>query len=54
MKKLIASLVLSVMFFALALPGICLAAWPKKPIMIMIPWPAGNDPSTMVLRPWRR
>lgn len=25
-----------------------LAEWPKKPIMIMIPWPAGNDPSTMV------
>lgn len=24
------------------------AAWPKKPIKIMIPWPAGNDPSTMV------
>jgi tripartite-type tricarboxylate transporter receptor subunit TctC len=48
MKNKIASLVLVVMFFALALPGICLAAWPKKPVMIMIPWPAGNDPSTMV------
>jgi tripartite-type tricarboxylate transporter receptor subunit TctC len=48
MKNKIASLLLVVMFFALALPGICLAAWPKKPIMIMIPWPAGNDPSTMV------
>lgn len=24
------------------------AAWPTKPIKIMIPWPAGNDPSTMV------
>ena len=24
------------------------AKWPEKPIMIMIPWPAGNDPSTMV------
>ena len=24
------------------------AEWPKKPIQIMIPWPAGNDPSTMV------
>ena len=25
-----------------------LAAWPEKPIQIMIPWPAANDPSTMV------
>ena len=24
------------------------AEWPKKAIKIMIPWPAGNDPSTMV------
>ncbi|NNG01518.1 MAG: tripartite tricarboxylate transporter substrate binding protein [Desulfobacteraceae bacterium] len=24
------------------------ADWPKKPIQIIIPWPAGNDPSTMV------
>ncbi len=24
------------------------AKWPSKPIQIMIPWPAGNDPSTMV------
>lgn len=25
-----------------------LAAWPEKPIQIMIPWPAANDPTTMV------
>lgn len=25
-----------------------LAKWPTKPIQIMIPWPAGNDPSTLV------
>ena len=35
-----------------ALIGFCvqpaMAAWPKKPIQILIPWPAGNDPSTMV------
>lgn len=24
------------------------AKWPAKPIQIMIPWPAGNDPSTLV------
>lgn len=24
------------------------AAWPEKPIQIMIPWPATNDPSTLV------
>jgi len=24
------------------------AEWPDKPVQIMIPWPAGNDPSTMV------
>jgi len=24
------------------------AQWPSKPIQIIIPWPAGNDPSTMV------
>ena len=24
------------------------AEWPRKAIQMMIPWPAGNDPSTMV------
>lgn len=28
--------------------GPALADWPTKPIMIIIPWPAGNDPSTMI------
>lgn len=28
--------------------GSALAAWPNKPIQIMIPWPAPNDPSTLV------
>jgi tripartite-type tricarboxylate transporter receptor subunit TctC len=28
--------------------GVSAADWPKKPIRIIIPWPAGNDPSTMV------
>ncbi len=28
--------------------GPAAAAWPEKPIQIIVPWPAGNDPSTMV------
>ncbi|MDN2566332.1 tripartite tricarboxylate transporter substrate binding protein [Aquibium sp. A9E412] len=28
--------------------GAALAEWPEKPIQIMIPWPAPNDPSTLV------
>jgi len=48
MKKMTASLVLVLVCVALALPGVCLADWPKKRMMIRIPWPAGDDPSTMV------
>jgi len=25
-----------------------IAKWPKKPIIVVVPWPAANDPSTMV------
>lgn len=28
--------------------GAALAEWPEKPIQIIIPWPAPNDPSTLV------
>ena len=28
--------------------GIAQAKWPQEPIRIIIPWPPGNDPSTMV------
>lgn len=28
--------------------GAALAEWPEKPIQILIPWPAPNDPSTLV------
>ncbi len=32
----------------LSMPHPAMAAWPTKPIRIIIPWPAGNDPSTMI------
>lgn len=31
-----------------ATAGMALAEWPEKPIQILIPWPAANDPSTLV------
>ena len=40
----IAILVLTLGFIAFP----AAAEWPRKPVKIMIPWPAGNDPSTMV------
>ncbi|MBU0972598.1 MAG: tripartite tricarboxylate transporter substrate binding protein [Proteobacteria bacterium] len=48
MKKIIIRLMFSALVLTLVVPGISFAAWPKKPIQIIIPWPAGNDPSTMV------
>jgi tripartite-type tricarboxylate transporter receptor subunit TctC len=49
MKKKCLFAFIALAFFASALAASpVLADWPKKPIMIMIPWPAGNDPSTMV------
>ena len=42
-------LVLTVLAIAVCFAaGPAAADWPKKPIQIIIPWPAGNDPSTMV------
>jgi tripartite-type tricarboxylate transporter receptor subunit TctC len=40
----------TVIVFAIAMSsGLAGAAdWPKRPIQILIPWPAANDPSTMV------
>jgi len=36
-------------FAALAMmTGSAMAEWPEKPIQILIPWPAPNDPSTLV------
>ncbi|MCP4022854.1 MAG: tripartite tricarboxylate transporter substrate binding protein [Desulfobacteraceae bacterium] len=48
MKKFVFCLMVCGLVFSLVFPAVGLAAWPKKPIKIMIPWPAGNDPSTMV------
>lgn len=40
--------ILTVCVFSLMFPGQVLAKWPSKPIQIIIPWPAANDPSTMI------
>lgn len=48
MKKMSFYLILSLIFASFFFTGSAFAAWPKKPIQIMIPWPAANDSSTMV------
>lgn len=48
MKRNSILLSVSVFLTVLLFAGSVFAAWPKKPIQIMIPWPAANDPSTMV------
>jgi len=45
-KKSLILVVATALCFLLIGPAF--ADWPSKPIMIMIPWPAGNDPSTMI------
>ncbi|MFC3228372.1 Bug family tripartite tricarboxylate transporter substrate binding protein [Marinibaculum pumilum] len=39
---------LCVVAFATLAAGPAAAEWPEKPIQILIPWPAPNDPSTLV------
>lgn len=47
LKKCVLTTAVLVMILGLiAMPAS--AKWPQKAIKIMIPWPAGNDPSTMV------
>lgn len=48
MKRNRIYLTLSLFIAVLFITGSAFAEWPKKPIQIMIPWPAANDPSTMV------
>lgn len=48
MKISVLTLVGAVLCVCLFLAGPAAAGWPEKPIQIIIPWPAGNDPSTMV------
>jgi len=45
-KSLLAACFLGLILAMVAAPAA--GEWPDKPIQIMIPWPAGNDPSTMV------
>lgn len=48
MKKCMVCMAIFLMISLIPGTGAVFADWPKKPIKIMIPWPAGNDPSTMV------
>lgn len=48
MKKIVAVFISIVVTVCFVFTGPALAKWPSKPIQIIIPWPAGNDPSTMV------
>jgi tripartite-type tricarboxylate transporter receptor subunit TctC len=48
MKKIITVSVIAMVTTCFLFTGAAMANWPKKPIQIIIPWPAGNDPSTMV------
>jgi tripartite-type tricarboxylate transporter receptor subunit TctC len=48
MKKLVIPMLIATALILSVTAGPAAAEWPEKPIRIMIPWPAGNDPSTMV------
>lgn len=46
-KKMLARLLIATLVAFGLLGGVAHAEWPEKPIQIMIPWPAPNDPSTL-------
>jgi len=48
LRKSLACCLLVLLASALAIPGAALAKWPEKPILLVIPWPPGNDPSTII------
>lgn len=47
-KRLIVMLAVVILAISLAAFPCAAKKWPSKAIQIIIPWPAGNDPSTMV------
>lgn len=47
MRRLLVMLAMALVLVGLSC-GAALAEYPEKPIQLIIPWPAGNDPSTMV------
>jgi tripartite-type tricarboxylate transporter receptor subunit TctC len=48
MLKRIVGLAFTLGLFVFVSTGPAFAKWPQKPIQIIIPWPPGNDPSTMI------
>lgn len=48
LKKIFITVAVVSVSLSILFGGTARAAWPQKPIRIIIPWPPGNDPSTMV------
>jgi tripartite-type tricarboxylate transporter receptor subunit TctC len=48
MKRLVFIVMLTFFIVGLTAAGPAMADWPKKPILITIPWPPSNDSSTIV------
>jgi tripartite-type tricarboxylate transporter receptor subunit TctC len=47
-RILVAAAMTVVAIFSLNV-GTAMAKWPEKPILLTIPWPPGNDPSTVII-----
>ena len=47
-KRILVAAVMIVAAISFLNVGIAQAKWPEKPILLMIPWPPGNDPSTII------
>lgn len=49
MKKMLFFWVLWVVIFGICMaPNVVTAKWPTEPIIVVIPWPPANDPSTII------